>query len=88
MRCYFHGSITQKNDVVSDLTIPLDIMRGAKQETSNVGTQWIVQPDWPWVNPDYELIIPTPINNIDSIMIDPSYRTMDLVPENNIWDGQ
>ncbi|MCX7743531.1 MAG: M1 family metallopeptidase [Flavobacteriales bacterium] len=64
--------------------IPLDIMRGEKQETYK-GIKPQVLPDWMWVYTTYTFTVPIPMNNITSVMIDPSGRMADLVKENNTW---
>ncbi len=64
--------------------IPLDLMRGEKRETyKNIKPE--VLPDWMWVYSTYSFTVPIPIQNITSVMIDPSERMADLVKENNIW---
>jgi len=66
-------------------TIPLDIMRGSKMDVTPEGTPYEVMPDWPWVNPGYELSVPFPLDNIKSVTIDPSLRLADLDKDNNKW---
>jgi hypothetical protein len=64
--------------------IPLDLMRGEKKETyKNIKPE--VLSDWMWVYSTYTLTIPVPIQNITSVMIDPSDRMADISKENNTW---
>lgn len=64
--------------------IPLDLMRGEKQETyKNIKPE--VLSDWMWVYSTYTFTIPVPIQNITSVMIDPSERMADISKENNTW---
>ena len=64
--------------------IPLSIMRGEKKP-EDVQAAWVVEKDWAWTNPTYELSLPYKMNKIDSIKIDPSYRMADLDWGNNAW---
>lgn len=64
--------------------IPLDLMRGEKQETyKNIRPE--VLSDWMWVYSTYTFTIPVPIQNITSVIIDPSERMADISKENNTW---
>ncbi|MGB3545972.1 MAG: M1 family metallopeptidase [Saprospiraceae bacterium] len=63
-------------------TIPLEMMRGAKQETSLA-----VAPDWPWTNPTYQLRVPVPATDILAVTIDPTGGLYDEDPTNNRLDN-
>lgn len=66
-------------------TIPLDIMRGQKIENAINGNPFIVLPDWEWVHPYYYFTVPFGMEQIKSIVIDPSRRMADLNEQNNVW---
>ncbi len=70
---------------VLNYTIPLDIMRGSKRESPDIGEAFIVLPDWNWVNPSYTFTIPFPLHEIQSVEIDPSGRMADFDKGNNNW---
>lgn len=61
--------------------IPLEMMRGAKEE--GFAEQTTLLPDWPWVYPVYGFSIPFEMKDIRSIEIDPSGRMADVNPANN-----
>ncbi|MGB3547854.1 MAG: M1 family peptidase, partial [Saprospiraceae bacterium] len=63
-------------------TIPLEMMRGAKQETGLA-----VAPDWPWTNPTYQLRVPVPAADILAVTIDPTGGLYDEDPTNNRLDN-
>jgi aminopeptidase N len=63
--------------------IPLDLMRGKKDEKFSVKT--IVHSDWPWVYPSYSLALSRPAEDIKTVIIDPTGRLCDIHPENNVW---
>lgn len=62
-------------------TIPLQMMRGHKQERFE--QQVTVLPDWPWVNPSYTFTFDMPLERIASLEIDPSGRMADVNRTNN-----
>ncbi|MCG8373746.1 MAG: M1 family metallopeptidase, partial [Balneolales bacterium] len=64
--------------------IPLRIMRGEKPAENELPRT--IAEDWPWVNPTYDLTIPTSADNIKSITIDPSQRLADINKSNNTID--
>ena len=64
--------------------IPMRIMWGEK-ENENPDIERHVADDWPWVFPEYELIIERPMEEIARIEIDPSRRMADINRENNTW---
>ncbi len=63
--------------------IPLQLMRGEKEET--LGMKRTVKKDWPWVYPEYRLTINRNISEVERIEIDPSLRMADVERENNVW---
>lgn len=64
--------------------IPLRIMRGHKPSPSGA-VKMVVQEDWPWTNPNYEFIIPAPLESIEKIELDPDYQTADAIRSNNSY---
>jgi len=67
--------------------IPLRIMRGAKpKEGQYEGMEYLVAEDWPWTHPSYELVVPVNVNNIESVVIDPTSRIADVDRANNSKD--
>lgn len=76
-------TVTMVNGDKEYYTIPLGIMRGAKQAEG--GKTYQVAPDWPWTNPTYELTLDTAIKRISSIEIDSSRRMLDTDRSNNSW---
>jgi hypothetical protein len=73
-----------KNGTQHWYNIPLDIMRGNKKELVHDKSPALL-PDWPWVNPAYEMVIPFSLDQIESISIDSSLRMADLNRDNNVW---
>ena len=63
--------------------IPLRIMRDKKK--SDRGIKLLLQEDWPWINPQYELEIPKKMSEISEVRIDPSGRMADIDGKNNIY---
>lgn len=64
-------------------TIPLRIMRGAKQKPADFDGEFKVAPAWPWTNSDYELQVPFSSTEIVSIEIDPARGMADVDRSNN-----
>src|SRR5699024_5992184 len=64
--------------------IPLRMMRGSKPEEE--GTNQIVKPDWPWVNPTYTLKLDASTSQIEKLELDPSMRLADINRDNNVVD--
>ena len=58
-------------------------MRGEKENPYEI--DWIVQKDWPWAYPEYELILNKPKSEIIDIFIDPTYYMADINRENNTF---
>jgi hypothetical protein len=65
--------------------IPMRIMWGQK-EHEFPGIDRIVEEDWPWVFPEYEFTIDSPMEEIVRIEIDSSQRMADIDRNNNIWE--
>lgn len=59
--------------------IPLDLMRGEKNERPDA----ILLSDWGWTYPQYSFTLPKPAREIRSITIDPSRRMADIDLSNN-----
>lgn len=64
-------------------TIPLRIMRGAKE--IDVYGETIVAKDWPWTNTKYALDLPYPKSQIAAVRIDPTQRLADMEEKGNYW---
>ena len=65
--------------------VPLALMRGEKQNPYSF--DWEVINDWPWAFPDYSFVIDKSIDEIESIIIDPSFYMADIDRENNIYEA-
>ena len=65
--------------------VPLALMRGKKQNPYSFN--WEVLNDWPWAFPDYSFVIDKSIDEIESIIIDPSFYMADIDRENNIYEA-
>lgn len=65
--------------------IPMRIMWGQK-ENEFPDIERIVEEDWPWVFPEYELVIDSPLSDIVRIEIDPTERMADIDRSNNVWE--
>jgi len=61
--------------------IPLRIMRGEKAAENEMKRTTLE--DWPWTYEQYTAMIPIKMENIESIVIDPSGRLADVDPSNN-----
>ena len=64
--------------------LPLRIMRGEKNETYTAAER-IVLEDWPWTHPTYDFTLPKGIKEIQSVVIDPSYRMADVNRKDNYY---
>lgn len=70
---------------ITRVTIPLDIMRGSKQEDTFFEFSYIGTP-WPWTDKFYSLTIPlSPLKGPIQIFIDPSFRLADIDKEDNVY---
>ena len=63
--------------------IPLALMRGEKENP--YALEWTQLSDWTWANPNYSFVIDEPIENIQSIIIDPTFFLADINRENNLY---
>ncbi|HPK10636.1 MAG TPA: M1 family metallopeptidase [Saprospiraceae bacterium] len=65
--------------------IPITLMRGEKEEFDTMYDQVHVESDWPWTRLSYELAINEKMEDIERIVIDPSFRLCDANYDNNVW---
>lgn len=79
--------IVLKNGKEQWINIPRRIMRGTKEAESGM-KEYSIAKEWPWTHPLYELIIEEPIENIESIEIDPSMRMADIDRSNNRYPSK
>ena len=77
--------VTFKDGTVEHHYIPMRIMWGEKPN-ENPAIKRITHDDWVWVDPEYELIIDRPVQEILRIEIDPSQRLVDINRENNLYE--
>ncbi len=78
--------VTLKNGNKHIEYIPLDLMRGEKQQ------EWPdiklnLNKDWTWTYPSYTLIIDQPLSQIQYLEIDPSNRLADVNRSNNTYSN-
>ncbi|NND77596.1 MAG: M1 family metallopeptidase [Flavobacteriales bacterium] len=78
--------VTLKDGTKELYHIPLRIMRGEKKEKYK--GKRIVAEDWPWTHPGYILSVNYPIDEIDTVEIDPSMRLADIDRDNNYSSGE
>jgi len=78
--------VTFKDGTVEHHYIPMRIMWGEKPN-ENPAIKRITHDDWVWVDPEYELIIDRPVQEILRIEIDPSQRLVDINRENNLYEA-
>lgn len=67
--------------------IPLQMMFGEKPAMAGV-ENWIVEKDWAWARPTYKLLLNTPLEKINEILIDPMSYTADINLDNNVFQNQ
>ncbi len=77
--------VSYKDGSQAIFTIPLDLMRGNKIQENKQAT-YTVLPDWQWVNPTYEFVLPQALDNISKVEIDPTKRLADMISENNVFE--
>ena len=65
--------------------IPLQIMRGAKENDNSSLDGYKVMEDWPWTHPTYSLKVPHKIGDIKTVTIDPNYGMVDVNRNNGVW---
>jgi aminopeptidase N len=63
---------------------PLESMRGEKPTENSIKRS--ILPDHRWVDPVYEIEIPTSVKKVAKVEIDPSRRMADINVENNVWE--
>lgn len=79
--------VTMKDGSQQLFHIPLRIMRGHKPKEKQYNSmEYLVVEDWPWTHPSYELVVPTSLNEIESVVIDPTGRLADIDRANNSKD--
>lgn len=64
---------------------PLTMMRGEKENPYPQMKRTVLE-DWPWTNPTHGFTVDRPIEDIKTIMIDPSQLMADVNAENNTWE--
>jgi len=72
--------ITLVSGVTQVYNIPLRVMRNHKP----LGEMKLAD-DWAWTNPTYELVVDTPVEQIESVEIDPNQQMADIDRENNLY---
>lgn len=65
--------------------IPLDLMRGEKNNENPSVEYNVAETDWQWTNQTYDLIIPARVKKITKVEIDASKRLADAERNNNVW---
>ncbi|MCE6989226.1 M1 family metallopeptidase [Dyadobacter sp. CY323] len=75
--------VTYKDGSQENFYIPLEIMRGEKEE--KLYTKTTLLPDWGWTYPEYSFSIPRDMADIQRIAIDPSQRMADINPDDNYY---
>ena len=63
--------------------IPIALMRGEKQNP--YGINWTVHNDWTWANPRYELQLDRTLEEVETIVLDPSNLMADVDKSNNYY---
>ena len=74
--------VSYKDGTWEIINIPLRIMRGHKPLINQIK----VAEAWPWTNPNYDLVLPRPLNQIESLEIDPSSQMADINQDNNLFE--
>jgi hypothetical protein len=75
--------VSYKDGSQENFYIPLEMMRGEKNE--KLYTKTTLLPDWGWTYPEYAFSIERGLKDIDRIVIDPSQRLADIDPDNNTY---
>jgi hypothetical protein len=75
--------VTYKDGTQEDFYIPLELMRGEKDE--KLYSKITLLTDWGWTYPEYVFSANRPLADIVSIVIDPSQRMADINPDNNTY---
>jgi len=79
--------ILTKDGTTQKYTIPLELMRGEKNEISGNARLFTLS-SWPWTYPQYTFTIETALSEIEAIEIDPTLRMADVNRKNNAYPGQ
>lgn len=74
-------TVTKKDGSTMNYHIPLGLMRGEKR------TEALIQKDWLWTHPTYELSIDIPKGQIQKVEIDASGMMADVKRDNNTWEN-
>ncbi|MEM9981377.1 MAG: M1 family metallopeptidase [Bacteroidota bacterium] len=77
--------VTLKGGKLVRYYIPLEIMRGEKQENTDPPLETVILSDWGWVYPTYTWTINHPASEIVAIEIDPTERMADVERSNNSY---
>lgn len=80
--------VTYKDGKQALYTIPLDLMRDAKNDTYYTGINTQAKEDWPWTFTGYKLTLEESLSKINKIEIDPSHRLADIDRSNNMYTKQ
>jgi hypothetical protein len=75
--------VTYKDGSQENFYIPLEIMRGEKEE--KMYAQTTLMADWGWTYPKYTFSIDRNLAEIVRIVIDPSQRMADMDIDNNFY---
>lgn len=75
--------VSYKDGTQENFYIPLEIMRGEKDEKWYSKT--VLMADWGWAYPEYSFTIDRNLADIQRIVIDPSERMADVDTDNNVW---
>jgi hypothetical protein len=75
--------VTYKDGTQENFYIPLEIMRGEKEEKRYSKTTLLA--DWGWTYPEYAFTIARNLTDIRQIVIDPSQRMADINQEDNFY---
>ena len=78
--------VTYTDNSSEDFTIPMRIMRWAKEKDGAIEFEKLV--DWPWTYPSYSFDIPLNGRTVSKVEIDPSLRLADVDLSNNIWKSE
>lgn len=76
--------VTLKNGKKIVYHIPLDLMLADKMN-EGLGDDYQVASAWKWTYPKYMLTLAHPLDQIETISIDPSMRLQDIERGNNTW---
>ena len=79
--------VTFENGKEETIYLPLVIMRGGKNEESQLPGRSLTQ-RWPWTNNSIELSIDQSSSPVKALHIDPSGRMADIDRSNNFWPAK